>query len=80
MTTDIAPVEKSATTSKPPMSAGDGQVLAPQVVNDDDGRFAEAERLNREHWAQYGQPISAETLRKRLRLVLQRQGVILVVS
>jgi Protein of unknown function (DUF2637) len=68
MTTDIAPVEKSATTSKPPKSAGDGQVLARQVVNDDDGRFAEAERLNREHWVQNGRPISAETLRKRLRL------------
>jgi hypothetical protein len=34
----------------------------------DRDRFAEAVRLNREHWAQTGRPISAETLRKRLRL------------
>jgi hypothetical protein len=31
-------------------------------------RFAEAVRLNREHWERTGRPISAETLRKRLRL------------
>jgi hypothetical protein len=31
-------------------------------------RFAEAVRLNREHWERSGRPISAETLRKRLRL------------
>ena len=33
-----------------------------------DGRFEEAVRLNREHWMETGRPISAETLRKRLRL------------
>lgn len=31
-------------------------------------RFDDAVRLDREHWAQSGRPISAETLRKRLRL------------
>ncbi|TCO61879.1 uncharacterized protein DUF2637 [Actinocrispum wychmicini] len=34
----------------------------------DRGRFSEAVRLNREHWVRTGRPISAETLRKRLRL------------
>lgn len=31
-------------------------------------QFAEAVRLNREHWVEAGRPISAETLRKRLRI------------
>lgn len=34
----------------------------------DQDRFAEAVRLNREHWVRTGRPISAATLRKRLRL------------
>jgi hypothetical protein len=41
--------------------------LAPIGLADHD-RFAEAVRLNREHWAETGRPISAETLRRRLRL------------
>jgi hypothetical protein len=39
-----------------------------RVLPEDGGRFAVAVRLNREHWAETGRPISAETLRKRLRL------------
>lgn len=34
----------------------------------DRDRFAEAVRLNQEHWERTGRPISAETLRKRMRL------------
>lgn len=34
----------------------------------DRDRFAEAVRLNREHWVQTGRPISVETLRRRMRL------------
>jgi hypothetical protein len=45
-----------------------GPGLLSQTVDGDDGRFAEAVRLNREHWTRTGRPISAETLRKRLHL------------
>ncbi|TCO45874.1 DUF2637 domain-containing protein [Actinocrispum wychmicini] len=38
------------------------------AVRADREQFSEAVRLNREHWAATGRPISAETLRKRLRL------------
>lgn len=46
----------------------DDPALSSQTVDESDGRFAEAMRLNREHWARTGRPISAETLRKRLHL------------
>jgi hypothetical protein len=46
-------------------SGVESQVLVSGVDRD---RFAEAVRLNREHWVRTGRPISAETLRKRLRL------------
>jgi uncharacterized protein DUF2637 len=38
----------------------------PQIADADRDRFAEAVRLNRQHWLDTGRPISAETLRQRL--------------
>lgn len=37
----------------------DGPVLLSQRVDESDGRFTEAVRLNREHWLRTGRPISA---------------------
>ncbi|HEV3356751.1 MAG TPA: DUF2637 domain-containing protein [Pseudonocardiaceae bacterium] len=54
-------------------SGVESQVLASGVDRD---RFAEAVRLNREHWVRTGRPISAETLRKRLRLGSARSRAI----
>jgi hypothetical protein len=38
----------------------------PEAADVNDDRFAEAMRLNRQHWMDTGRPISAETLRQRL--------------
>jgi uncharacterized protein DUF2637 len=54
--TPIAPIDDAGTAS------------LSHTMEKGDGRFAEAARLNREHWTQTGRPISAETLRKRLHL------------
>jgi hypothetical protein len=61
-TTEIRPVENPIARVR-----GDQTLVSP-AGHEGDGRFAEAVRLNREHWVQAGRPISAETLRKRLRL------------
>jgi hypothetical protein len=40
--------------------------LRPEAAKANGDRFAEAMRLNRQHWMDIGRPISAETLRQRL--------------
>jgi hypothetical protein len=64
------PVSDSAVDAlKLATSIGDGcPGLLSQTVDEGDGRFVEAVRLNREHWIRTRRPISAETLRKRLHL------------
>jgi hypothetical protein len=61
---DVAVPESTPTAS----IDDDGPVFLSQRVDENDGRSADAVRLNREHWTRTGRPISAETLRKRLHL------------
>jgi hypothetical protein len=52
-----------------PMVAGAAVAIeAAEELVVDEARFAAAIRLNREHWATTGRPVSAETLRKRLHM------------
>jgi hypothetical protein len=64
------PVPDPAAPASTPITPIDdaGTASLSHTMEKGDGRFAEAVRLNREHWTQTGRPISAETLRKRLHL------------
>jgi hypothetical protein len=62
----VSVADSAVAASTPATSIVGSSPLASPTVDDADGRFAEALRLNREHWTQAGRPISAETLRKRL--------------
>jgi hypothetical protein len=64
-----APEESQTPTSAGPVPdrCGDTPVW-PQLANADRDCFADAVQLNRQHWVDTGRPISAETLRQRLRV------------
>jgi hypothetical protein len=61
---------RTATERRAHVTADQAPVLAsalrPEAAKAHGDRFAEAMRLNRQHWMDTGRPISADTLRQRL--------------
>jgi hypothetical protein len=61
---------RTPTERKAPVTADQASTPAgafrSEIAEANDDRFAEAMRLNRQHWMDTGRPISAETLRQRL--------------
>lgn len=74
----IAAARRDRAHAMPEPPPGSASAAEPPILGGpvDRDRFAEAVRLNREHWEQTGRPISAETLRKRLRLGSARSRVV----